>query len=59
MKNKNSIINKILCSHLNWKKANPLLYGSFSRVLIVCKKCGKIKLIDDLKNFEVLDDFQI
>ena len=54
MKNKNSIINKILCPHFYWKKANPLLYGSFSRVLIVCKKCGKIKFIDQLKDDEII-----
>ena len=54
MKNKNSIINKILCPHFYWEKANPSLYGSFSRVLIVCKKCGKIKFIDQLKDDEII-----
>ena len=54
MKNKNSIIKKILCPHFYWEIANPFLYGSFARGIIVCKGCGKIKFIEQLKDYETI-----
>jgi len=54
MKNKNSIINKILCPHFYWGKASPFLYGSFTRGVIICKNCGKIKFIEQLKDYEII-----
>ena len=53
-KHKNFIINKILCPHFYWKEASPFLYGSFRRGIIVCKNCGKIKFIEQLKDYEII-----
>ena len=42
------------CSHWYWHKDNPLETGSFSRGVIVCNNCGKKKLIEQLKDHEIL-----
>lgn len=53
-KYKNLIINRILCPHFYWKEASPFLYGSFARGVIICKNCGKIKFIEQLKDYEII-----
>lgn len=45
---------KKLCSHWYWHRESALNMGSFSRGVIVCNNCGKKKLIEQLKDDEVL-----
>lgn len=45
---------RLHCSHFYWRNASPLEMGSFCRGVIVCKCCGKKKLIEELKDYEVL-----
>lgn len=45
---------RLHCSHWYWHRESPLKMGSFSRWVIVCNNCGKRKLIDELKDTEVL-----
>lgn len=48
---------RLHCSHWYWHRENPLEFGSFSRGVIVCNNCGKKKLIEELKEHEVLVDW--
>lgn len=45
---------RLHCSHWYWHRESPLEFGSFSRGVIVCNNCGKKKLIEQLKDSEVL-----
>ena len=45
---------RLYCSHWYWYRESPLNVGSFSRGVIVCNNCGKKKLIEELKDSEVL-----
>ena len=45
---------RLHCHHWYWRNASPLEMGSYSRGVIVCKRCGKRKLIDQLKESEIL-----
>lgn len=45
---------RLHCSHWYWHNESPLIMGSLSRVIIVCNNCGKRKLIEELKDSEVL-----
>ena len=47
---------RLHCSHWYWHRENPLEFGSYSRGVIVCNNCGKRKLIEELKDSEVLVD---
>ena len=47
---------RLHCSHLYWHRESPLEFGSYSRGVIVCNNCGKKKLIEQLKECEVLVD---
>ena len=48
------IIKRLFCPHWYWHNASSLEMGSFSRGVIVCNDCGKKKLIEQLKDYEVL-----
>ena len=45
---------KLHCQHWYWHRESPLEFGSFSRGVIVCNNCGKKKLIEQLKDSEVV-----
>lgn len=45
---------RLHCSHCYWHRESPLETGSFSRGIIVCNNCGKKKLIEQLKDSEIL-----
>ena len=45
---------RLHCPHWYWHYSSPLDKGSFSRGVIVCNNCGKTKLINWLKDDEVL-----
>ena len=45
---------RLHCHHWYWESASSLEMGSYSRGVIVCKRCGKRKLIEQLKENEVL-----
>ena len=46
------------CSHWYWHRENILEFGSYSRGVIVCNNCGKKKLIEQLKDSEVLVEWR-
>ena len=48
------VIDRILCAHWYWRHDSSLKSGSYCRGMIVCKSCGKRKLIEELKPSEVL-----
>lgn len=48
------VYKRLHCSHFYWHTESPLNMGSFSRGVIVCCNCGKKKLIEQLKDSEVL-----
>ena len=45
---------RLHCHHWYWRNASSLEMGSYSRGVIVCKCCGKKKLIEELKEWEIL-----
>lgn len=45
---------RLHCSHWYWHRESPIEFGSFARGVIVCNNCGKKKLIEELKEHEVL-----
>ena len=45
---------RLHCPHWYWHNESALEAGSFSRGVIVCNNCGKKKLIEQLKDSEVL-----
>ena len=45
---------RLHCSHWYWHRESPLYFGSYSRGVIVCCNCGKKKLIEQLKDSEIL-----
>ena len=45
---------KLCCPHFYWHKESPLEFGSYSRGVIVCNNCGKKKLIEELRDYEIL-----
>ena len=45
---------RLHCPHFYWHRESPLMMGSFSRGVIVCNNCGKKKLIEQLKDSEVI-----
>ena len=45
---------RLHCPHFYWHNESPLMMGSFSRGIIVCNNCGRRKLIEQLKDDEVL-----
>lgn len=47
---------RLHCSHWYWHRESPFETGSFSRGVIVCNNCGKRKLIEQLKDSEVLEE---
>lgn len=47
---------RLHCPHWYWHRESPLEFGSYSRGVIVCNNCGKKKLIEQLKECEVLVD---
>jgi len=48
------MLKRLFCSHWYWHRESSLKMGSFSRGIIVCNNCGKKKLIEELKDCEVL-----
>ena len=48
---------RLHCPHLVWRNQSPLESGSFCRGVIVCTKCGKVKFIEHLKDYEILDNY--
>lgn len=48
------LFKRLFCLHC-YKKADPLKYGSYSSVMYVCKYCGKITLVGELKPWERLE----
>ena len=45
---------RLHCPHWYWHRESSLEFGSYSRGVIVCNNCGKKKLIEQLKDSEVL-----
>ena len=48
---------RLHCPHWYWHNASPLetlKMGSFCRGVIVCNNCGKTKLIEELKDHEIV-----
>lgn len=49
------IIKRISCPHFMWHRVSSFEAGSFGRVIIECDFCGKRKIIDQLREFEILE----
>ena len=49
---------RLHCPHFYWHNESPLMMGSFSRGIIVCNNCGKRKLVEQLKDDEVLVEWR-
>ena len=45
---------RLHCPHLYWRRLSSLEVGSFCRVMVECKACGKRKIDLELKEDEVL-----
>ena len=43
-----TLFSRFGCLH-NYVPESPLLYGSFSRGIMVCSKCGKKQLVENTK----------
>lgn len=48
------ILGRLVCPHWYWRNASSLEMGSFCRGVIVCCACGKTKLIEELKSYEII-----
>ena len=49
------IVKRISCPHFIWHRVSSFEVGSFRRVIIECNLCGKRKIIDQLREFEILE----
>lgn len=45
---------RLHCSHWYWEEISSLECGSFCRGMIRCRTCGKVKPIEQLKDYEVI-----
>lgn len=51
-----SLIVRVTCTHDYYIPTSQLEYGSFSRGLYVCQRCGKLKLTEELKSWDIVMD---
>lgn len=48
------LIKRLFCLH-RYIPVSPLELGSFSRGVMRCKYCGKLKFVEDIKPWEILE----
>lgn len=48
------ILKRFICPHFYWHEVSPFELGSFHRGVMECEACGKRKLFESLKDYEVI-----